>query len=217
MNITNYLHYLGQHDYLLHNFLNYPLLNLDSIAAIVDLLENSSTHDRHLLIDNLRRHFHFRTYFPYNLRCNILSDLISDLFNLLPKNLYLNWHFPHNLHCLNLFQYVSLQSLFPNRHLQRHFLIMRQMDQFRNFDQLRSHNNRIDWNFYKFLMNLMHNLLLKQIDFFGNLHSVMQLHDLLLKHLNHSRFVYILYRLRAWYLPDDFCHNRFLHCHFMNN
>jgi len=67
-------------------------------------------------------------YFFNDLRSDILSDLIGDLFDFLSANFNFDWYFFYHFNGSNLFDYISLHSLLSDWHINGYLLVVSQMD-----------------------------------------------------------------------------------------
>jgi hypothetical protein len=160
MDILDYLHDLGKHDY----FLYYPfydlILSLNESVRIIQLLDDCFADHFDYLILNRGSYLHLRVDLLDYFGSYILSYVISYFSNFLLVYLNFNRHFFYNLHSFYLLNYVSFDPFLPDGHVDCNLFIVSQINQLGDLDKLWRHNYGVDWNLQHFLVDLMNNLFL---------------------------------------------------------
>lgn len=82
---------------------------------------------------------------------------------------------------------------------------------------MRSHNYLIHWHLYQLFMNLMNYFIILQEHLLWHLHSIMQLHNLLLDHFNYLRLIDILNSFRPRHIPNNIIIDHPLNHNFSND
>lgn len=217
VDVAHHFHNLWKHHYLLDHSLDDLVLNFHCPAAALDFLNDGLTCHRHLTVLNRRAYLHFGMDLAYDFGCDVLSDFVGDLLDLLSDDLYFHRHFPDDFHRFDLLVEIPSHTFLAYGHVDGYLFVVREVDEFGDFEQLWRRDDGVDGYLHQSFLDFMHDFLLQEVDFFGDLHPVVQFHYLFVDNFHELGLVDVFDRFGArdfsdhlrddgsfdYYLPND--------------